>query len=468
MRNLKILIAGYNDISKNLIEEIKPFYEVYLLEKKEKKEFLEKENLEGVNFILGDISDVDTLKQIISNNFNVLIATCEEDRLNYGICKFLFNHIPNKIILLNHGVNKRFYEDIEKEIVLIEKGKVLGKYIKNYLDPNKKEGISIGIGKDIIQIKVLPSSILANQKVARFSSSKWKIVAIYRDNKIILPRGNTVILPGDQVLFIGEPKILESTISLFLKNEPQFPLDYGYAQVVILKDIEKNYLKENLFLYSKTKVREIDFYFQENEVPKDKLEKILKELPTNKLLSYKVIKNLDEVDIGFISLKKKNFKLKMLSYIFTTKNALPIKLFNKYAIPVFLCIGKEKYENILCPIFNMEESIKALETAFQIAKMMGANLHLLLIKQADIVENSINLHEIKKHIDFYKRIYKLKANIIHKTGNPVKITSQISKDYDLVVTSSKIGKYSTLFKPYPPHLIFLFSKSSSLLVPYPA
>ena len=464
---MKILIAGYNDISKNLIEEIKHFYEVYLLEKKEKKEFLEKENLESINLILGDISDVDILKQIISNNFNVLIAVYEEDRQNYSICKFLFNHIPNKIVLLNHKVNKRFYEDIEKDITLVEKGKVLGRYIKNYLDPNKKECLSVGVGKDIIQIKVLPGSILANQKVSRFSSSKWKIVAIYRDNKIIIPKRNTVILPGDQVLFVGEPKILESIISLFLKNEPQFPLNYGYAQVVILNNLEKIYLKENLFLYSKTKVREIDFYFQGNEILKDKLEKTLKELPTNKLLSYKIIENLDEVDIGFISLKKKNSEFKKFSYIFSTKNVFPIKLFNKYYVPVFLCAGKEKYENILCPIFDMEESIKALETSFQISKMIGANLHLLLIKQVDIVEDKVNLNEIKKHIDFYQRIYKLKANILHKTGNPVKITSQLSKDYDLVVTSSKIDKYSTLFKPYPPHLIFLFSKSSSLLVPYP-
>ncbi len=465
---MKILIAGYNDISKNLIEEIKSFCEIYLLEKKEKKEFLEKENLEDINLILGDISDVEILKQVMSINFNTLVAVFEEDRLNYSICKFLSNHIPNKIVLLNYKVNKRFYEDIEKDITLIEKGKVLGKYIKNYLDPNKKEGISIGIGKDIIQIKVLPSSILANQKVSRFSSSKWKIVAIYRDNKIIIPKRNTIILPGDQVLFVGEPKILESTISLFLRNEPQFPLNYGYAQVVILKNIEKNFLVENLFLYSKTKVREIDFYFQENEIIKDNLEKFLKELHTNKLLSYKVIENLDEIDIGFISLKKENSKLKKFSYIFNTKNALPIKLFNKYYVPVFLCTGKEIYENILCPIFDMEESIKALETAFQISKMIGANLSVLLIKQVNVIEDDVNLNEVKKHIDFYQRIYKLKPNIIHKTGNPVKITSELSKNYDLVITSSKMKKFSTFFKPYSPHLIFLFSESSSLLVPYQA
>ncbi len=465
---MKVLIAGYNDISKNLIKEISSFADIVLLEKEEKKEFLEKENLEKIDIILGDISNIETLKKIISYSFNTLVACFEEDRTNYSLCKFLLNHIPNKISLLNNEINERLYKDIRENIHLVYKGRVLSKYIKNLISFEKKEALGVGIGGDIIEITVPPNSILVNQKISNFHSSKWRIGAIYRNNKIILPKFSTKILSGDKLLIIGEPKTLENIVTLFLKNEPQFPLSYGYAQVFVVdkKNIKDKVLEEVLFLYSKTKVRELDIFLENLELNKEFLEEKIKNIKINKLLSFKFINSLEDVDIGFICLEKENSKFKRLSYILNSQSSKAIKLFKKYEVPIFLCSGKNTYKNILCPIFNMEESLKALETSFQLSKMLSCNLTILIVRQIDLNEENLDVSFIKKTIDSYQRMYKIKAKIVQKIGNPIRVTLNQEKDYDLVVVSGNPNKNSNFLNPYPPYLIFLLTNITSLIVPY--
>ena len=77
---------------------------------------------------------------------------------------------------------------------------------------------------------------------------KWKIVAIYRNNGLILPKYSTTILPNDALLLVGEPDTLWEIYHRIQEESGQFPTPFGrdvvlYFDLACRDDFEE-YIKE--------------------------------------------------------------------------------------------------------------------------------------------------------------------------------------------------------------------------------
>ncbi|MDR2905525.1 MAG: hypothetical protein LBU73_06200 [Helicobacteraceae bacterium] len=104
--------------------------------------------------------------------------------------------------------------------------------------PVSVQYVGLGIG-EIIEAQVPFGSSYAYRHIRHIEQKKWRVAAIYRNNELILPMPNIMIRPGDNLLLIGEPKILKSVYRAIKIDSGQFPAPYGRSLYAILDISQK-------------------------------------------------------------------------------------------------------------------------------------------------------------------------------------------------------------------------------------
>lgn len=85
-----------------------------------------------------------------------------------------------------------------------------------------------GLNKgEIMQITVPFGSAYSYISVGSVLQRGWKIVGIYRQNSFLLAKPQTIILPNDSILAVGDPKVLLKIHRRISSNKNNFPAPYG-------------------------------------------------------------------------------------------------------------------------------------------------------------------------------------------------------------------------------------------------
>ena len=125
---------------------------------------------------------------------------------------------------------------------------------------------SIGFGTELMQVEVPASSAFIYRNVEllnKENTSKWRIVAIYRNDKLLLPNKMTIIYPYDKLVIIGQSQILKDVFKTLKKDVGLFPEPYGSFIYVLIdkKNMTKKeaskLLKSAIFLQRKLKSKKL-------------------------------------------------------------------------------------------------------------------------------------------------------------------------------------------------------------------
>jgi len=115
---------------------------------------------------------------------------------------------------------------------------------------------------EIMEIMVPFGSSFAYRHLGSISQVKWKIMALYRDGKLILPTSATMIRPQDTMLIIGKPHVLNNIYLRISNKGGLFPEPFGKNLYVII-DMEidgehmLNYIYESMYLKERLEGREL-------------------------------------------------------------------------------------------------------------------------------------------------------------------------------------------------------------------
>lgn len=149
---------------------------------------------------------------------------------------------------------------------------------------------------EIMEIKIPFGSTYAYRYIGSIGQKNWKIVALYRNEKLINIKPSLIIKPNDIIITIGKPDVLIQVYSAISKSSIQFPMPFG----------------KNIYLY-------IDMFIQSKEEILDAIEdcKILHQRLKNSKLIVKItrptdIGSLSEVKFNLLSIE--NIKIEMDYY----------------------------------------------------------------------------------------------------------------------------------------------------------
>ncbi len=152
------------------------------------------------------------------------------------------------IILSNKTDTQATYENIrlyskELEIVLndrwqlaledpaltcLEPDEILANMLANHLPDMPLYAHNIGLGEgELVEIKIPFGSPFSYRYVTNIEQKRWRIVALYRHHKLILPSYNTTLEPNDSIIVVGNPNVLKSVYKSIYREFGQFPIPFG-------------------------------------------------------------------------------------------------------------------------------------------------------------------------------------------------------------------------------------------------
>lgn len=220
------------------------------------------------------------------------------------------------------GFDEEFKSD--HRLKLIDARKILSSRFMDFLPdvPVIADNIGLGIG-EIMEVKVPIGSSYVYRHVGNIRKKKWKIAMIYRHQNYIIAAPDTIILPNDVLLIVGEPRVLQSVFRAVKKEPGQFPNPFGNNIYLILDmknmsdDEMDSLIKDSLLIHSKLNSKKL-FIKVINPTLSNMFNKI-KNLATNSV--YVIIdyfsfginitkSNMGEFDIGLIITDTKTFKRK--------------------------------------------------------------------------------------------------------------------------------------------------------------
>lgn len=154
----------------------------------------------------------------------------------------------------------------DKQLTMLNEAHMLSSRLFEKFPNIPKTAKSIGLGEgEIMQVNVPFGSPYAYRSVGVIKQKKWKIVAIYRNNSLIMPKYSTTILPNDSLLLIGDPDTLWEIYHRIKEESGQFPTPFGrdvvlYFDLLHSKDLE-SCLEQTIWLFKHFKNKRLETCF---------------------------------------------------------------------------------------------------------------------------------------------------------------------------------------------------------------
>jgi len=327
---------------------------------------------------------------------------------------------------------------------------------------------TIGLNEgEIMEVMVPFASTFAFRHINSIPQIKWKIAAIYRDNKLLLPTNATMIRPRDRLLLVGKPQVLLNVYNRIRNKNETFPEPYGknfYLYVDIDKDKDRvySYIQEAIYLLDKftnkiliIRVSNPNNLDVVNRIKKFEDERVKIYFSYDSIVEGTIATDLEKHDIGLILISDKTLT--------TSEHSKKLYAYKK----LIYIFGKTKFKNIkeavvVASDYKETEEISAV--AFYIAEALNIQLSLRDYNPDGRFEDSKMIIE---HFETLAHVHNIKVKVIQERKNPIQAIKS-SKNILLIVPfkeSITFNKYLALFKRDIKSLLLRTNKHPKLLIP---
>ena len=278
-------------------------------------------------------------------------------------------------------LNRWKLENLDSNILLININDILASKLQDFLPNVPVIAQNVGMGEgEIMEVLVPFGSSFVYRHIGAIEQKNWRIVAIYRNRKLLMITRRTMIHPNDLLLLIGEPTVLKSVYRAIKRELGQFPEPFGsniYLFIDMLNsdaNTIKNLVNKALYIHQHFKHKLIIKIFNPSYIDvlrfiKDKIDFV-----TNVYIEYydviikdEFLKDIKKYHIGLVIVDRNTFA--------KYKNR---KMFYEASVPI-LKISDKNLENIkdVSLILTENKDLEKISTTiFDISEQLGLNLEL--------------------------------------------------------------------------------------------
>ncbi len=471
MKNILILADG--SIAKHFIEWVSKkrvaenrYHIVYY------KESITPENTgKNISFIHADPSSFSKLKEIMNDvkYSNIFIVMADREDAKYSLKNIRLVDDKSRVILVNQWDDDEIGRD-EENVTILNSDELLAAHLYDNLPNVPVVAQNVGLGRgEIMEIHVPFGSAYAYRHVGSVLQRKWKIAAVYRDEKQIIPTNATMIRPNDTLLVLGKPIVLDGVYKTINKRMGLFPEPFGKDLYLLLdfRHDQENallYIKESIYLLEKLEEKSlyIRVLYPNNFALIDEIKTFESENVTLSICyEDKDIKTLIEYDIhqhdiGLVlnsiktfeagDLKETFYDLRKLVYLFGDNLLYNIKEC------VILMSENEKMESISSTAFDISESL---------------NLKLTL-GDFDPEGDFESKKMIIEHYETLTHIFNMEISIEQKVANPIREIDNMQDILQIAPFEKKLNtdNFIKLISTKVQDFLLTTKKHPKLLVPF--
>ena len=425
---------------------------------------------QNITHIEADPTSFSKLRKIMEDvkYSNIFIVMKNIDDARYSLKNIRIVDDKIRVILADQWDDAEIGRDEEENITILHKNEIMAAHLYDHLPNVPIVAQNVGLGEgEIMEIHVPFGSTYAFRHVGSILQRKWKIAAIYRDSKQIIPNNATMIRPNDTLLVLGKPIVLDGVYKTINKRIGLFPEPFGQDLYLIIdfRHDQENvllYLKESIYLLDKLEDKSlfVRIIYPNNFALIDEIKTYEREnITVSVCYDEKDVKSLveydiQEHDIGLVisslktfekeDLRKILYSLKKVVYLFGEQLLYNIKKC------IILMDEKEKMESISSTAFDVSESL---------------NLELILADfdpEGEFESRKMTI----EHYETISHIFNMDIIVKQKVANPIRELSvmedilqiapfekEFSTDNILRFVSTKVQDFMLTTKRHPKLLV---------------
>ncbi len=439
---MKVIIVGAHGEAKELINRISSGWSISVID-------LDQEKLRNfttnrqIDKIQGDATSSLVLKKAGLDQASAIVTLTISDEVNLEILKIAKqNNILRLSSIINDSANIHHFKELDIEIV--EPDTLLARRFEYILEPRRVVSQAFAGGRaEAIEIEISSDSPVRGKKLREIGSDYYIVGALLRQNKVIIPHGDTEIETGDLVTIVLQSGAFSNVINLFSGSESRFPLEFGKDIFVVL-DNEKNLknLSESEFFIRNTKATSLkvltkqDLFDNNLETIEETLKAILKDQEfdatfKNKISNKDLENFVKENSIGTIFYPVEEGVAK-------TKIKALISIANKTKIPILFSRSTYPYKTIGLLINDNFDQTSSNSIAFDLSSTMSAKLVGVTINQPKFLqsEGEQKVSSTVQKLQDLALSHEVQLDFENFEGNEAKIFTEQTSNYDLSIIGS--------------------------------
>jgi len=356
-----------------------------------------------------------------------------------------------RVIVLNHWNMKN--ED--PNVVLVNANEILASRLLDYLPNVPVIAQNVGLGEgEIMEVLVPFGSSFVYRHIGVIEQKNWRIVAIYRNRRLIMPSRRRMIQPNDTLLLVGEPAVLRSVYKAIKRELGQFPEPFG-SNILL-------YIDMNIVKHSNIELLVRRAMFIHEKFKHDLVIKVVNPSDIDIVESIKELRDLDViVDINYDSNELRETFVNDVKNYHIGLVIVSREMFNDYYIrkalynvhiPVLKLSDKSfsKVKDVALTLSDNRDLEKISATIFDISAQLNFNIELY---------NYMNEHQDEKeqvieHFYNLSNIFSKSIKVVKGNENPIRAMKQKENFLQIIPFTNKLTV---------PHTYALFSTDSEKL-----
>jgi hypothetical protein len=353
-------------------------------------------------------------------------------------------------------------------LTILDAHDILSNIFSNYLPdfPLYAQNIGIGTG-EIMELKIPFGSPYIYRHIRNIDQKRWKISAIFREHKLLLPNPSTMLLPNDSILAVGNPNVLKGVYKSIKREFGQFPIPFGeniycYIDMKSMSDSEIELLTNDaMILHSKLNSKKLIFKVV-NATFSDMLDKI-----KTYASSSSMIVEFDYHRSDFETIIKDDLQDCYIGLFIVNDNFLEdnIELFYRLKVPIFK-VSKKGFFTIKESVFmgsNSKIAEKVSSIIFDISSQLGSEIALFDVH----LENSQEQDKIISHFQNLAKLFEKRIKVIKTKQNPILELKQRDDFLQFVVFDKSIlsSKFISYFSTDIQKHYFRLKDNYQLFIP---
>lgn len=168
--------------------------------------------------ITGNATDKTILEDAGIDRADALVATTSDDAANLMTCWLAKRYAVSNVVSI---VNQTEHSELFKEVgVRISENpdEIVARSLYTWAENPNTQALASIPGGGIFEITVDAGSFGADRPIHEFEVKDYIFIAIHRGGELIIPRGDTVILPEDTITVFSK-KDAEMKILRYLNNQ---------------------------------------------------------------------------------------------------------------------------------------------------------------------------------------------------------------------------------------------------------